>query len=197
MSKLIIEAFKHFAFLMYTFASGLLYFIFFSVGITFGAGLSITLIGLPILAQVLKLAPKFANWDMMMKRKVLGSLLAEETPEHVSHDNRSSHGHAEESIKDVITSEKYWRIAGLLMFKLFIGLGSLLAGVILFIAPLMLFVTPFVYKFIEINVLTIKVDTFILALLVSIFACIWFGVSFLTSRKITQNIARYTNKMAV
>ncbi|MCR8846336.1 sensor domain-containing protein [Paenibacillus sp. SC116] len=195
MKEHFIRNLKHAQLMLYTFVSGLFYFIFFSVGVTLGVGLSITVVGIPILVYVLQTAPKFVRLDARIIEKYtslpLTQLPCDEEHFHYNEPKQDSW----EQMRGTLTNRGYWIMIRLLLYKLVIGMGSLILSVLMYVTPLMLLPAPLLYKILPYNVLANSIETLPAALAVSALACLWLIVSTRVGNAFAKYLVDYTRRM--
>ncbi|WP_028594904.1 sensor domain-containing protein [Paenibacillus assamensis] len=195
MKEHFIRGLNHAQLMLYTFVSGLLYFIFFSIGVTLGAGLSITIVGIPILVHVLQTAPKLVHLDARIIEKYTSiSLTHSQSNEEQFHYDEIQRD-SWEQMKETLTNRGYWIMISMLLYKLVIGMGSLLLSVLLYVAPLLLLSAPLLYKIIPYHVFSISIKTLPAALAVSGLGCLWLVVSIRVSNTFAKYLVSYTRRM--
>ncbi|MBD8499435.1 sensor domain-containing protein [Paenibacillus arenosi] len=195
MKEHLIRSLNHAQLMLYTFVSGLFYFIFFSIGVTLGAGLSITIVGIPILVHVLQTAPKFVRLDARIVEKYTSvSLTHSQSNEEHFHYNETQRD-SWEQMKETLTNPGYWIMISMFLYKLVIGMGSLILSVLLYVAPLTLLSAPLLYKIIPYHVFSISIETLPAALAVSGLGCLWLVVSMQVSNTFAKYLVNLTRRM--
>lgn len=81
MNQIIRKHVRNFCFLLITFATGLFYFCFYLVGITFGVSMSFTLVGIPILYYVLRSTETFYSMSEFELKSIRISRFARSQPD--------------------------------------------------------------------------------------------------------------------
>jgi hypothetical protein len=102
---------------------GIIYFTFITVGFSLAFGLSVIWIGLPLLALMLVLTRRVANFDRMVASKFLGINLAP-----IPDDLHETNANPLNIIGAHLTSATTWQSAVYLMMKLPLGITSLVIG---------------------------------------------------------------------
>jgi hypothetical protein len=128
-------------YLMISFPLGLAYFVFLTVGISLGIGLTIVWIGLPILALVIAGSWGMAALERQMAIHLLGVAVPPMMP--VAAEGRS----AWQKIKDTLSNPVTWKGMSYLMVKFPLGLVSFVVTLTLITTSLALMASPLAYYF--------------------------------------------------
>ncbi|WP_054026610.1 sensor domain-containing protein [Bacillus sp. FJAT-28004] len=189
MKKLLLNNLQNVIFLFFTFISGLFYFCFYLVTLTFGLGMSFTVIGIPILTFVMRSARKFVRYERTQTKIYTDLTLELEDVELLVE------GSLWVQAKRELLDQRNWNAIFWLMLKLVVGWISLFCAVILYIVPLAFIAAPLLVPFVNIQIMFMTIDTLehsliiMLAGIVLIFFGAWLG------KGITQAIGGYTRYM--
>ncbi|MEC2507506.1 luciferase, partial [Bacillus cereus] len=83
----------------------------------------------------------------------------------------------------------------LLMQKLVIGIFSLISTIIFYVMPLMFLLAPLLYRYIEMNIIFIQIDTFAKSLFVMFMGIVFTAISIRIVERLTKKIGGYTRSM--
>lgn len=189
MKRAIVRNVQNFFFLLFTFASGVFYFCFYLSGIALGLALSFTVVGIPLLTNVLRTTQTFVQHERIQTK-----IYTDISIEPLAARQRAK-GNQWMQAKAELMDRRNWRSVYWLMQKFIIGIGSLLIGVIIYIAPVLFAFVPLLYAYTEINFMGIAVDSELKALLLmSLGFVLMIGCSAL-GNGLVQWIGGYTRLM--
>ncbi|RSK25996.1 hypothetical protein EJF36_03270 [Bacillus sp. HMF5848] len=132
---------RNIAYMFTTFFTSLFYFVFLVTGIALGVGLSITIIGLPILAGVLRASRSF----MAIEKALVG--------ETYIHPVRNEIESFFAAIKTELTSTENWKNVAFLLASFPLGVVSFVLAITFTTVPLALICVPLFYKLIPVGVM--------------------------------------------
>ncbi len=158
-----LRSYGNLLFLALAFPTGLAYFIFLSVGLSVGLGLSIVWIGLPILGLVL--ASSFGL--SALERQLAIRLLGAEVPPMLPAPAPAEPG-VWRRIRAFLANPVTWKGMGYLAIKFPLGLASFVLLVVSLAVAGALLATPFTYPWVPIYFLDRPVDNVWLALLLAV-----------------------------
>lgn len=189
MKKKIIGFIQNGYFLLFTFATGLFYFCFFLITLTLGLGLSFTVVGIPLLTQVLRTTPTFVQYERI-QTKIYTDI---STPpyERKIRLEASFWGQAKKELQD----PRNWIAISWLMLKFLIGLLCLLSAAILYVTPLLFILAPLFIPVFNMQIIGIPIDTFTKSLLVSAVGILLTFVSAWLANGLVRLIGGYTHQM--
>lgn len=189
MKKKIIGFIQNGYFLLFTFATGLFYFCFYLITLTLGLGLSFTVVGIPLLTQVLRTTPTFVQYERI-QTKIYTDI---STPpyERKIRLEVSFWGQAKKELQD----PRNWIAICWLMLKFLIGLLCLLSVAILYVTPLLFILAPLLLLFLDIHIMGITIGTFTKSLLVSAIGILLTFVSAWLANGLVRLIGGYTRLM--
>lgn len=189
MKKKFISFIQNGYFLLFTFATGLFYFCFYLVTLTLGLGLSFTVVGIPLLTQVLRTTPTFVQYERI-QTKIYTDI---STPpyERKIRQEASFWGQAKEELQD----PRNWIAICWLMLKFLIGLICLLSAAMLYVTPLLFILAPLLLLFFDIHIMGITIGTFTKSLLVSAVGILLTFVSAWLANGWVRLIGGYTRQM--
>lgn len=128
---------RNFCFLLITFATGLFYFCFYLVGITFGVAMSFTIVGIPILYYVLRSTETFLQHERI-RTKVYTDISVRTLP-----TRSQEQGNIWEKVKAELSDEHNWRAIIGLMLQFGIGMLSLICATLFLFVPYYSLVVPY------------------------------------------------------
>lgn len=176
-------------FLLLTFATGLFYFCFYLVALSFSLSLSFTVIGIPLITLVLRTTTTFIQFERTQTKIYTDISTA-------SYDRKArTDGSVWTQAKLELTDRRNWSAVFWLMQKFAIGLISLVCAAVLYIAPLAFLAAPLLYRFIDMNVIFLQVDTFAKSLLVMAVGAVLAAISFKLADGLAKTIGGYTRSM--
>jgi hypothetical protein len=142
------QSYRNLLYLLLTFPLGLCYFIFFTVGLSVGAGLSAIFIGVPILLGVLRAARSLGSLERRLARSLLDVNIPPPTGGAHSCINPSGSGLLSE-IKMLLSDSITWKSLAFLVLKFPLGIMSFVllftsfsVSVSLTLAPVLSYVVP-------------------------------------------------------
>ncbi|QQN86564.1 sensor domain-containing protein [Bacillus toyonensis] len=180
---------QDFYFLLFTFASGLFYFCFYLVSITFALVMTVFFVGIPLLARVLQTTHTFVQYERI-QTKVYTDISIESLP-------LRKKGGGDRWIKasGIILNSSNWRAIFWLMQKFFIGIMSLICAVLLYVTPIVCIVTPLLFRYFNIYLLGIAMDSWTKAFFVMIIGCIFIWIRICIGNCLVRIIGIYTRTM--
>jgi hypothetical protein len=98
-------------------------------------------------------------------------------------------------VKLMLTDRRTWSAVFWLMQKLVIGIFSLISAIIFYVMPLMLLLAPLLYRYIEMNIIFIQIDTFSKSLFVMFMGIVFTAISIRIVDRLTKKIGGYTRSM--
>lgn len=180
---------QDFYFLLFTFGSGLFYFCFYLASITFALAMTVIFVGIPLLARVLRTTHTFVQYERI-QTKVYTDISIEPIL------TRTNSGRDKwMKAREAILSSSNWRAVFWLMQKFFIGVISLICAVILYIAPLVIIVTPILFQHLDIYLWGFAVDSWEKAISVMIAGCILVWINTRIGKSLVQIVGMYTRSM--
>lgn len=153
MKKRIVRNIQNFYFLLFTFATGLFYFCFYSVSLVFGLSMSFTLIGVPLLAYVMRTTHTFVQYERI-QTKIYTDISIEPYDEKPRIE-----GSLWMQAREELLDRRNWKAIFWLMQKLVVGLVCLICAAVLYIVPMLFMLAPLLFPFVDINVMSIPVNT--------------------------------------
>ncbi|AFU17842.1 sensor protein (plasmid) [Bacillus thuringiensis MC28] len=180
---------QDFYFLLFTFASGLFYFCFYLVSITFALVMTVFFVGIPLLARVLQTTHTFVQYERI-QTKVYTDISIESLP-------LRKKGGGDRWIKasGIILNSSNWRAIFWLMQKFFIGIMSLICAVLLYVTPIVCIVTPLLFRYFNIYLLGIAMDSWTKAFFFMIIGCIFIWIRICIGNCLVRIIGIYTRTM--
>ncbi len=176
-------------FLLLTFVTGLFYFCFYMVALTFSLSLSFTVIGIPLVTRVLRTTTTFIQFERT-QTKIYTDITTEPYNKKITTD-ASVWVHA----KLELTDRRNWFAVFWLMQKLGIGLVSLISVAVLYLGPLAFLLAPLLYRYIDLNVIFMQVDTFAESLFTMGLGAVLAAISVKLSDRLVTTIGGYTRTM--
>lgn len=180
---------QDFYFLMFTFASGLFYFCFYLVSVTFALVMTVIFVGIPLLARVLQTTHTFVQYERI-QTKVYTDISIDPLPPRVKRG-----GDRWIKAGEIILNSSNWRAIFWLMQKFFVGMISLICAVILYVSPLVFIFTPLLFQYLDIYLLGIAVNSWETAIFVMIVGFILIGIHNFIGNYLVQIIGMYTRSM--
>ncbi|KTD84098.1 sensor domain-containing protein [Paenibacillus etheri] len=191
MNQMIRKHVRNFCFLLITFATGLFYFCFYLVGITFGVAMSFTLVGIPILYYVLRSTETFLQHERI-RTKVYTDISVRTLPTRSQEE-----GSLWEKVKAEFLNEHNWRAIIGLMLQLGIGMLSLICATLFYLAPIILLFAPILY-FIDISSISlfgIENKTLNTSLLFMLLGAVFLWIGAYLGNGLVKMIGRYTRRL--
>lgn len=176
-------------FLLFTFVTGLFYFCFYLVAIILGLSLSFTVVGVPLLANVLRTTTVFLQFERVQTKIYMD--ITTEPCVKVVNPKVSNWLQA----KKELLNRRNWIAIGWLMLKFPVGILSLVSATLLYVAPPVLIAVPFLYPFISLSIMGATVDTFAKAMMVSATGIVLMLVSYWLAERLARWIGGYTRLM--
>jgi hypothetical protein len=191
MSQMIRKHVRNFCFLLITFATGLFYFCFYLVGITFGVAMSFTIVGIPILYYVLRSTETFLQHERI-RTKVYTDISVRTLPTRSQEE-----GNMWEKVKAELSDEHNWRAIIGLMLQLGIGMLSLICATLFYLSPIILLLSPILY-FIDISSISlfgIENKTLNTSLLFMLLGAVFLWIGAYLGNGLVKMIGRYTRRL--
>jgi hypothetical protein len=191
MNQMIRKHVRNFCFLLITFATGLFYFCFYLVGITFGIAMSFTLVGIPVLYYVLRSTETFLQHERI-RTKVYTDISVRTLPTRSEEE-----GNMWGKVKAELFDEHNWRAIIGLMLQLGIGMLSLICATLFYLAPIILLLSPILY-FIDISSITlfgIENKTLNTSFLFMLLGAVFLWIGAYLGNGLVKMIGRYTRRL--
>ena len=148
-----IQTYSNLIYLFLTFPLGLLYFLFFTIGVSLGAGLAVILIGIPILMIVVFAVPGLAAFERQIATNLLGAQI---TPP----EKRKRHDQTIKAFMAALINPAWWRQSIYLALKFPLGLLTFIATTTCTAVVVGLIFAPFGVTNVEIGSVTFGTGTF-------------------------------------
>ncbi|MET3211092.1 UNVERIFIED_CONTAM: hypothetical protein ABIC26_004056 [Paenibacillus sp. PvR008] len=176
-------------FLLLTFVTGLFYFCFYMVALSFSLSLSFTVIGIPLVTHVLRTTTTFIQFERT-QTKIYTDITTG------VYDRKGATGSSVwAQAKAELRDRRNWSAVFWLMQKFAIGLISLVSVAILYVAPLALLLAPLLYRYIDMNFIFMQVDTLAKALIMMAVGLMLAAISFMLSGRLAKIMGGYTRCM--
>ncbi|OPG95088.1 luciferase [Chryseobacterium mucoviscidosis] len=176
-------------FLLLTFVTGLFYFCFYMVALSFSLSLSFTVIGIPLVTHVLRTTATFIQFERT-QTKIYTDITTD------VYDRKGATGSSVwAQAKAELRDGRNWSAVFWLMQKFAIGLISLVSVAIFYVAPLALLLAPLLYRYIDMNFIFMQVDTLAKALIMMVVGLMLAAVSFMLSGRLAKIMGGYTRFM--
>lgn len=176
-------------FLLLTFVTGLFYFCFYLIALLFSFTLSFTVIGIPLVIRVLQTTTPFIQFERI-QTKIYTDISTDTYDRSIKMDTSNW-----AQVKLVLTDRRTWSAVFWLMQKLVIGIFSLISAIIFYVMPLMLLLAPLLYRYIEMNIIFIQIDTFAKSLFVMFIGIAFTAISIKIVDRLTKKLGGYTRSM--
>jgi len=176
-------------FLLLTFVTGLFYFCFYLVALLLGLSLSFTIVGVPLLAHVLRTTTTFLQFERV-QTKIYMDITTEPCVRSVN-PNVSNWL----QVKKELLNRRNWIAIGWLLLKFPVGILSLISATLLYAVPPVLIAFPFLYPFINLSFMGVPVDTVAKAVMVSAIGVVLMMVSYRLADRLARWIGGYTRLM--
>lgn len=176
-------------FLLYTFVSGVFYFCFYLVSIVLGLALSFTLVGIPLLTNVLRSTQIFVQHERI-QTKIYTDISIEPLA-----TRKRTEGTQWVQAKAELMNGRNWISVYWLMQKFVLGCICLVIGVLIYVGPIMFAFVPLLYPYIELHFFGILVDSDLKALQVMSLGFILMIGCFKLGNGLVQLIGGYTRLM--
>ncbi|PGX22073.1 luciferase [Bacillus cereus] len=176
-------------FLLLTFVTGLFYFCFYLIALLFSLTLSFTVVGIPLIMRVLQTTTPFIQFERI-QTKIYTDISTDSYDKGITIDTSNW-----AQVKLVLTDRRTWSAVFWLMQKLVIGIFSLISAIIFYVMPLMLLLAPLLYRYIEMNIIFIQIDTFSKSLFVMFMGIVFTAISIRIVEGLTKKIGGYTRSM--
>ncbi|MEC3160230.1 sensor domain-containing protein [Bacillus thuringiensis] len=180
---------QDFYFLLFTFVSGFFYFFFYLFIITFALVMTIIFLGIPLLVWVLQTTHTFVQYERI-QTKVYTDISIE-----LFEPRKIEEGDKWIKARDTILNNSNWRAIFWLMQKFFVGIMSLMCAVLLYVMPLVCIITPLFFRYFNIYLLGIAVNSWETAIFVMIAGFILIWIHNLIGNWLVRMIGMYTRSM--
>ncbi|WP_409177613.1 sensor domain-containing protein [Brevibacillus fortis] len=189
MKRAIMRNVQNVIFLLFTFASGLFYVCFYLVSIMLGLALSFTVVGIPLLTNVLRTTQIFVQHERI-QTKIYTDISIEPLE-----TRQRAEGNQWMQAKAELMNVRNWISVYWLMQKFVIGCICLVIGVLIYIAPICFAFIPLLYPYLELTFFGIPVDSELMALqIMSLGFILMIGCSMI-GNGLVQLIGGYTRLM--
>ncbi|BAH42270.1 hypothetical membrane protein [Brevibacillus brevis NBRC 100599] len=158
MKRAIMRNVQNVIFLLFTFVSGVFYLCFYMVSIVLGLGLSFTVVGIPLLTNVLRTTQIFVQHERI-QTKIYTDISIEPLE-----TRQRAEGNQWKQAKAELMDVRNWISVYWLMQKFFIGCICLVVGVLIYIAPVCFAFVPLFYPYLELTFFGFPVDSELMAL---------------------------------
>ncbi|AFQ14172.1 luciferase [Bacillus thuringiensis] len=176
-------------FLLLTFVTGLFYFCFYLIALLFSFTLSFTVVGIPLIMRVLQTTTHFIQFERI-QTKIYTDISTDSYDRNITMDTSNW-----AQVKLVLTDRRTWSAVYWLMQKFVIGIFSLISAIIFYVMPLMFLLAPLLYRYIDMNIIFIQIDTFAKSLFVMFMGIVFTAISIRIVEGLTQKIGGYTRSM--
>ncbi|WP_416808602.1 sensor domain-containing protein [Bacillus thuringiensis] len=176
-------------FLLLTFVTGLFYFCFYLIALLFSFTLSFTVVGIPLIMRVLQTTTHFIQFERI-QTKIYTDISTDSYDRNITMDTSNW-----AQVKLVLTDRCTWSAVYWLMQKFVIGIFSLISAIIFYVMPLMFLLAPLLYRYIDMNIMFIQIDTFAKSLFVMFMGIVFTAISIRIVEGLTQKIGGYTRSM--
>ncbi|HDX9610838.1 TPA: sensor domain-containing protein [Bacillus toyonensis] len=176
-------------FLLLTFITGLFYFCFYLIALLFSFTLSFTVVGIPLVIRVLQTTTPFIQFERI-QTKIYTDISTDSYDRSVITDTSDW-----AQVKLGLTDRRTWSAVFWLMQKFVIGIFSLISAIIFYVMPLMFLLAPLLYRYIDMNIIFIQIDTFPKSLLVMFMGILFTAISIKIVDGLTKKFGGYTRSM--
>ncbi|KZE71878.1 luciferase [Paenibacillus elgii] len=176
-------------FLLLTFVTGMFYFCFYLLALSFSLSLSFTVVGIPLVTLVLRTTTTFIQFERT-QTKIYTDITTDPYDRKVITD-----ASVWAQAKLELTDRRNWSAVFWLMKKFGIGLVSLVSAALLYVAPLAFLLAPLLYRYIDMNVIFMQVDTFGKSLFIMAVGAVLAAINFKLSDRLAKAIGGYTLSM--
>ncbi|MED2710841.1 MULTISPECIES: sensor domain-containing protein [Bacillus cereus group] len=176
-------------FLLLTFITGLFYFCFYLIALLFSFTLSFTVVGIPLIIRVLQTTKTFIQFERI-QTKIYTDISTDSYDRSVTMDTSDW-----AQVKLGLTDRRTWSAVFWLMQKFVIGIFSLISAIIFYVMPLMFLLAPLLYRYIDMNIIFIQIDTFPKSLLIMFMGIVFTAISIKMVDGLTKKFGGYTRSM--
>ncbi|KAA0760849.1 sensor domain-containing protein [Bacillus sp. SH5-2] len=176
-------------FLLLTFVTGLFYFCFYLIALLFSFTLSFTVVGIPLVIRVLQTTTPFIQFERI-QTKIYTDISTDSYDRSITMDTSNW-----TQVKLVLTDRRTWFAVYWLMQKFVIGIFSLISTITFYVMPLMFLLAPLLYRYIDMNIIFIQIDTFAKSLFVMFMGIVFTAISIRIVDGLTKKIGGYTRSM--
>ncbi|MBW8348002.1 sensor domain-containing protein [Bacillus sp. IITD106] len=146
--EMMISNFKNFVYLLLWFFIGFLYFTFYLISVTFSVGVSFTVVGIPILAGVLRTIPFLLDLD----RKAAVKYANVNIP-IVKWD-------PQDKVTKEVSDKRNWIAVGIMIFPRFLlGFLSFITAFVCYLLPIAMILSPYLYRLFDMTIMMISINT--------------------------------------
>jgi len=176
-------------FLLFTFVSGLFYFCFYMVALSFSLSLAFTVIGIPLVIRVLRTTTAFIQFERT-QTKLYTDITTEPYKSKVT-----TGGSVWAQSKSELRDRRNWWAVFWLMQKFWIGLVSLVCTALIYVVPLVCLLAPLLYRHVKMNFIFVEADTFASSLLFMAAGVVLAALSPKLADGLAKKIGGYTRSM--
>ncbi|WP_068776783.1 sensor domain-containing protein [Paenibacillus sp. FJAT-26967] len=170
MERRLLKHVQNFWFLLITFGTGLFYFCFYLVSLIFGLSLSFTLIGIPLLKNIMRTTQTFTQYERI-QTKLYTDISIEPYP-----GKTLAEGSVWLQAKEELLDPVNWKAIQWLMLKFLLGLVCLVGAFVLYLSPLIMILAPLMLHYVDMYIV-VPIDTLFKSLIVMAigFICVFAG----------------------
>ncbi|MGV2527431.1 UNVERIFIED_CONTAM: luciferase, partial [Bacillus thuringiensis] len=150
---------------------------------------SFTVVGIPLIMRVLQTTTHFIQFERI-QTKIYTDISTDSYDRNITMDTSNW-----AQVKLVLTDRCTWSAVYWLMQKFVIGIFSLISAIIFYVMPLMFLLAPLLYRYIDMNIIFIQIDTFAKSLFVMFMGIVFTAISIRIVEGLTQKIGGYTRSM--
>lgn len=133
-----LQSYKNLFYMGIAFVLSNIYLVFFVTGFALSLGLSITVIGIPLLVLFLYLVRAVGSWEALLANGILAAHIEDQGEEPIKQKNNIL-----EKIKELITDKRLWKRMLYLMLKYPLDLAVFVIVILFFSSSLELIFAPF------------------------------------------------------
>jgi len=167
----------------------LFYFCFYLIALLFSFTLSFTVVGIPLIIRVLQTTKTFIQFERI-QTKIYTDISTDSYDRSVTTDTSDW-----AQVKLGLTDRRTWSAVFWLMQKFVIGIFSLISAIIFYVMPLMFLLAPLLYRYIDMNIIFIQIDTFPKSLLIMFMGIVFTAISIKMVDGLTKKFGGYTRSM--
>lgn len=183
------QTYKNIFYLLLSFPLGTFYFVFLMTGLTLGFGLTVILIGIPILFLIFFSGRILVNFEIKMLNNFLNT--------DINHLSNYEYGELSifQKVKKQLTDINTWKGIIYLFLKFPISLFSFIITVVLLSISLAFLSAPLTYQFSYISFGSYQINTLFEALLMSFAGIIITIISINILNQVTLVVKKYSNEL--